>query len=251
MTIVVRRAARGRDATWSTAWPPSAAPRSSKPPRDAHVRSEMEDGRARVTIETPQRSVRAAAAGASRRASGRQRRRRRRRAGSGARARAAMFARRDRRTGLEPPNGRRGSSCCSSPDGSRVLLDAAHNPEGARALRRTSPRGIPNGRRWSIGIMRDKDADAILRELLPVTSSVIATAAQHAARHAGRRARGARQSSRCGEVLSSHPPTPRAAIDAGAADEPNGLRRGLDFSRRRGPRASPACRDEARSAETA
>jgi len=28
-----------------------------------------------------------------------------------------------------------------------------------------------------IGVMRDKDADAILRELLPVTSSVIATAA--------------------------------------------------------------------------
>jgi dihydrofolate synthase/folylpolyglutamate synthase len=63
------------------------------------------------------------------------------------------------------------------PNGSRVLLDAAHNPEGARALRRYLERWHPERPALVVGIMRDKDADAILRELLPVTSSVIATAA--------------------------------------------------------------------------
>ena len=62
-------------------------------------------------------------------------------------------------------------------DGSRVLLDAAHNPEGARALRQYLAAWHPERPVLLIGVMRDKDADAILRELLPVTSSVIATAA--------------------------------------------------------------------------
>jgi dihydrofolate synthase/folylpolyglutamate synthase len=63
------------------------------------------------------------------------------------------------------------------PDGSRVLIDAAHNPEGAHALRAYLARWEPERPTLVIGVMRDKDADAILRELLPVTSSVIATAA--------------------------------------------------------------------------
>jgi len=58
-----------------------------------------------------------------------------------------------------------------------VLLDAAHNPEGARALRAYLAAWHPERPVLVIGLMRDKDADAILRELLPVTSSVIATAA--------------------------------------------------------------------------
>ena len=61
--------------------------------------------------------------------------------------------------------------------GSRVLLDAAHNPEGARALARYLAAWHPERPALVIGVMRDKDADAILRELLPVTSSVVATAA--------------------------------------------------------------------------
>jgi dihydrofolate synthase/folylpolyglutamate synthase len=61
--------------------------------------------------------------------------------------------------------------------GRQVLLDAAHNPEGARALREYLARWHPERPLLVVGIMRDKDADAILRELLPVTSSVIATAA--------------------------------------------------------------------------
>ncbi len=62
-------------------------------------------------------------------------------------------------------------------NGRQVLLDAAHNPEGARALRAYLARWHPELPSLVVGIMRDKDADAILRELLPVTSSVIATAA--------------------------------------------------------------------------
>jgi dihydrofolate synthase/folylpolyglutamate synthase len=62
-------------------------------------------------------------------------------------------------------------------NGRQVLLDAAHNPEGARALRNHLARWYPERPSLLVGIMRDKDADAILQELLPVTSSVIATAA--------------------------------------------------------------------------
>jgi dihydrofolate synthase/folylpolyglutamate synthase len=61
--------------------------------------------------------------------------------------------------------------------GHHVLLDAAHNAEGARALRNYIARWLPDPPTLVVGIMRDKDVDAILRELLPVTSSVIATAA--------------------------------------------------------------------------
>ena len=60
--------------------------------------------------------------------------------------------------------------------GQRVLLDAAHNPEGARALRSYLATWHPECPALVVGLMRDKDADAILRELLPVTSAVIATA---------------------------------------------------------------------------
>jgi dihydrofolate synthase/folylpolyglutamate synthase len=65
-------------------------------------------------------------------------------------------------------------------NGSRVLLDAAHNPEGARALREYLACWHPERPTLVVGIMRDKDADAILRELLPVTASVITTAANTA-----------------------------------------------------------------------
>jgi len=61
--------------------------------------------------------------------------------------------------------------------GRRLLLDAAHNAEGARALREYLARWHPERPPLVVGVMRDKDADAIVGELLPVTSSVIATAA--------------------------------------------------------------------------
>jgi dihydrofolate synthase/folylpolyglutamate synthase len=65
-------------------------------------------------------------------------------------------------------------------NGAQVLLDAAHNPEGAHALRQYLRRWHPERPSLVIGVMRDKDVDGILRELLPATSAVIATGARTA-----------------------------------------------------------------------
>src|SRR5690606_21154755 len=59
----------------------------------------------------------------------------------------------------------------------RLLLDAAHNAEGATALAAYLRTWHPERPTLVIGMMRDKDADAILRTLLPEVSTVIATAA--------------------------------------------------------------------------
>jgi dihydrofolate synthase/folylpolyglutamate synthase len=61
--------------------------------------------------------------------------------------------------------------------GKRVLLDAAHNAEGALALAAYLRRWHPERPTLVIGIMRDKDVDEILKPLLPCVSRVIATAA--------------------------------------------------------------------------
>jgi dihydrofolate synthase/folylpolyglutamate synthase len=61
--------------------------------------------------------------------------------------------------------------------GRRVLLDAAHNPEGARALAAYLTRWHPERPPLVIGVMRDKNVSDIAHTLLPVVSSVIATAA--------------------------------------------------------------------------
>jgi dihydrofolate synthase/folylpolyglutamate synthase len=62
-------------------------------------------------------------------------------------------------------------------DRRRVLLDSAHNAEGAAALaaylRRWHPERLP----FVVGIMRDKDVYEILAPLLPLMSRVTATAA--------------------------------------------------------------------------
>ena len=63
------------------------------------------------------------------------------------------------------------------PGGKRVLLDAAHNAEGATALAAYLRAWHPERPTLVIGIMRDKDVDEILRPLLPCVSRVIATAA--------------------------------------------------------------------------
>ena len=61
--------------------------------------------------------------------------------------------------------------------GRRVLIDAAHNPDGAEALadylRQQHPEKLP----LVISVMRDKDIDQILTTLVPVSSDVIATRA--------------------------------------------------------------------------
>ena len=62
-------------------------------------------------------------------------------------------------------------------DGHRVLLDAAHNVDGAKALAAYLERWHPERPALVIGVMRDKDVAGILAALLPVTSMVVATAA--------------------------------------------------------------------------
>jgi dihydrofolate synthase/folylpolyglutamate synthase len=61
--------------------------------------------------------------------------------------------------------------------GRRVILDAAHNVEGARALATYLARWHPERPPLVLGVMRDKDLDGMLGALLPVVSSVTATAA--------------------------------------------------------------------------
>jgi len=62
-------------------------------------------------------------------------------------------------------------------DGRAVLIDAAHNPDGAKALAAYLRECHPEKPTLVISVMRDKDVDQILAELLPVTSAVIATRA--------------------------------------------------------------------------
>ena len=59
----------------------------------------------------------------------------------------------------------------------RVLLDSAHNAEGAGALAAHLRRWHPGGLPLVVGIMRDKDVQDILAPLLPLTSLVVATSA--------------------------------------------------------------------------
>jgi dihydrofolate synthase/folylpolyglutamate synthase len=59
----------------------------------------------------------------------------------------------------------------------RVLIDAAHNPDGAAALADYLRQWHPEKPPLVISVMRDKDVDQILTILVPVTSDVIATRA--------------------------------------------------------------------------
>lgn len=61
--------------------------------------------------------------------------------------------------------------------GGQVLLDAAHNVDGARALAAYLRRRHPERPALVVGVMRDKDVDGIIGALLPAVSSVVATAA--------------------------------------------------------------------------
>jgi dihydrofolate synthase/folylpolyglutamate synthase len=63
-------------------------------------------------------------------------------------------------------------------DGPGVLLDAAHNVEGATALAAYLERWHPERPTLVLGVMRDKDVAGIVSALAPVVSSVIATAAE-------------------------------------------------------------------------
>ena len=62
-------------------------------------------------------------------------------------------------------------------DGSEALLDGAHNGEGARALATYLERWHPERPALVLGMMRDKRVADIIDPLLPVVSSIVATAA--------------------------------------------------------------------------
>jgi dihydrofolate synthase/folylpolyglutamate synthase len=64
--------------------------------------------------------------------------------------------------------------------GGQVLLDAAHNIDAAQALAAYLGRQHTERPALVIGVMRDKDVEGIARALLPVVSSVVATAADSA-----------------------------------------------------------------------
>lgn len=59
----------------------------------------------------------------------------------------------------------------------RLLLDAAHNPEGARTLAAYLGEVIPEGLPIVFGAMRDKDTAGMLAALLPHTTHLITTRA--------------------------------------------------------------------------
>jgi dihydrofolate synthase/folylpolyglutamate synthase len=61
--------------------------------------------------------------------------------------------------------------------GAHVWLDAAHNPAGARALRRFLTEIAWKDSALVFGAMQDKDAAAMLTELLPLAGAVICTTA--------------------------------------------------------------------------
>jgi dihydrofolate synthase / folylpolyglutamate synthase len=62
-------------------------------------------------------------------------------------------------------------------EGARVLLDSAHNVDGARALAAYLERWHPERPVLVLGSMRDKDVAGIIDVLLPVVSTIVATAA--------------------------------------------------------------------------
>lgn len=98
------------------------------------------------------------------------------------------------------------------PEGPRVLLDAAHNVDGAAALAAYLDRWHPERPALVIGVMRDKDVAGIVRALLPRVSSVVATAADTP------RALPARELA--ARIAAEDPPVPvRAEPDAIAAVE--------------------------------
>ena len=161
---VVRRVAAERDAELIEA------------SRDVQIDSTMEEGRARVFLRTPVRAygpVRLALRGAHQ---------------VGNALIAVRLLETAHRAGVEVPRDaiERGLSETEWParlelltleNGRRVLIDAAHNADGARALAAYLKRWHPDRPALVISVMRDKDVDDILHCLLPVTADVVTTQA--------------------------------------------------------------------------
>ena len=162
--VVIRRVADERGATLIEA------------ARDARLRSELVDGRARVTIETPHGTYGPVTLGL----------RGEHQAANALVAVRLLEAAAERGIHIERAAIEQGLASAQWParlelltleGGRRVLLDAAHNPEGARALAAYLRRYHPERPPLVLGVMRDKNVTEIVRTLVPLVSHVIATAA--------------------------------------------------------------------------
>lgn len=98
---------------------------------------------------------------------------------------AALAALAAQRLGVSPEAIRAGAAAARWPGrlerlpwrGGQVLLDGAHNPDGARALRQTLLELGVGQVPFVFGVAQDKDAPAMLRELAGAASSLILTRA--------------------------------------------------------------------------
>jgi dihydrofolate synthase / folylpolyglutamate synthase len=99
------------------------------------------------------------------------------------------------------------------PGGRSALLDAAHNPDGARALAAYLRTSEFAGAPLVFGAMRDKDIEGILRELAPETGTVLMTRASST-----RAADPSELAARMRSILPTRSvevvPTPAEAVDA-------------------------------------
>jgi dihydrofolate synthase/folylpolyglutamate synthase len=144
---------------------------------DATVTSDMDDGAARVSIRTPDDTygplvlgLRGAHQMANALVTVRLLEAARAHAGIGL-PRAAIEA------GLARPDWPGRLELFPLPGGQRVLMDAAHNIDGATALAEHLRIWHPERPALVFGVMHDKDVDAMLRALIPAVSSLTATAA--------------------------------------------------------------------------
>jgi dihydrofolate synthase / folylpolyglutamate synthase len=144
--------------------------------RDARCHSELVEGRARITIETPQGTYGPVTLGL----------RGEHQAANALVAVRLLEAAADRGVRAGRAAIEQGLAAAQWParlelltleGGRRVLLDAAHNPEGARALAAYLRRYHPERPPLVLGVMRDKNVTEIVRTLVPLVSYVIATAA--------------------------------------------------------------------------
>jgi dihydrofolate synthase/folylpolyglutamate synthase len=200
---VVRRAAEERGA------------RLVESARDVHVDAEMIDGRARLTMHTPHRSygpVTLALRGEHQIANARVVVR----LLEAAAERGIPASREAVEHGLATADWPARLERVPVGGGRHVLLDAAHNAEGATALARYLRRWHPERPPLVVSVMRDKDVDEILSILVPAVSAITATAAPTARalppEDLAARARAA------GAAAVAVDPDPARAVDRALAD---------------------------------
>jgi dihydrofolate synthase/folylpolyglutamate synthase len=80
------------------------------------------------------------------------------------------------RDGLEKVNWPGRMQLVTTPSGQKVLLDGAHNPDGAEALRAALKAGFPESKPAIIlGVFRDKDSASMCHSLAPLAGRLLLT----------------------------------------------------------------------------